>query len=464
MKTDYPYLAQSLASLSGLPVRHYVDERFQGLYHQAKFKPDLAIIEEKHIFQAQSPVSYFMDENLLCYGLLRIPADDVALLAGPVAQLRIDRNAAGRILRRIGEPLTRTTELLNYFSVMPTYPLQNFLQILCTIHYFVNGTKLDVSELLLDKEMPLVLPAPEKEVPFSETPVHNTYELEQEMLSLVEHGRTNQVRSLFQQPTAGRAGTMTADALRQQKNLLICTATLVTRAAIRGGLDTETAFALSDVYIQKAELLGNFVDLTDQRPDGHGFYKPCGPSAGRDENSKQLLRPATTSSAISANCQTAALARAWPKPDLFVHVVPGKDGMTVNQYVTGKNRRSQAGAGGNGENGRRNIGISRFFSQSYFQNVFRKVCGMTPKGIGSAVCHEERASLKRPLQLCCAVLQQLTRWTHAVQGVDQDSCAARHSASHGDSARAVRGGSSGSGSGRRPACRRRTGSVRAGRG
>jgi len=383
MKTDYPYLAQSLASLSGLPVRHYVDERFQGLYHQAKFKPDLAIIEEKHIFQAQSPVSYYMDENLLCYGLLRIPTDDVALLAGPVAQLRIDRSAAGRILRRIGEPLTRTTELLNYFSVMPTYPLQNFLQILCTIHYFVNGTKLDVSELLLDKEMPLVLPAPEKEVPFSETPVHNTYELEQEMLSLVEHGRTNQVRSLFQQPTAGRAGTMAADALRQQKNLLICTATLVTRAAIRGGLDTETAFALSDVYIQKAELLGNFVDLTRLNAQMvMDFTNRVALLQGGDENPKQLL-PARNYilSHISEPVTTAALARALGRNRTYLCTLfLEQTGMTVNQYVTAVKI----------DEARRLLEVTKktaaeiseylgFSSQSYFQNVFRKVCGMTPK-------------------------------------------------------------------------------------
>ena len=56
-------------------------------------------------------------------------------------------------------------------------------------------------------------------------------------------------------PPVGRAGIMANDAIRQQKNLFICTAALVTRAAIRGGLDRESAFSLSDVYIQKVELL-----------------------------------------------------------------------------------------------------------------------------------------------------------------------------------------------------------------
>ena len=82
------------------------------------------------------------------------------------------------------------------------------------------------------------------------------------MLSYVEYGRTNDMKRFFQRPVSGRPGKMAPDAIRQQKNLIVCTATLVTRAAIRGGLDPETAFNLSDMYIQKAELLNNYVALT----------------------------------------------------------------------------------------------------------------------------------------------------------------------------------------------------------
>ena len=43
MGIDYEYLAASLSSLAGLPVRLYRDGEFAGLYHHTKFKPDLAI-------------------------------------------------------------------------------------------------------------------------------------------------------------------------------------------------------------------------------------------------------------------------------------------------------------------------------------------------------------------------------------------------------------------------------------
>ena len=47
---------------------------------------------------------------------------------------------------------------------------------------------------------------------------------------------------------------MASNQLRQQKNLLIVAATLESRAAIDGGVDTEEAFSLSDQYIQKCEI------------------------------------------------------------------------------------------------------------------------------------------------------------------------------------------------------------------
>ena len=50
-----------------------------------------------------------------------------------------------------------------------------------------------------------------------------------------------------------QGGQMAPDSLRQAKNLFVVTATLVSRAAIRGGMDPNDALALSDLYIQQCE-------------------------------------------------------------------------------------------------------------------------------------------------------------------------------------------------------------------
>ena len=48
---------------------------------------------------------------------------------------------------------------------------------------------------------------------------------------------------------------MSSQDLQQEKYLFISLATLVSRAAIRGGLPTETAFTLSDLYCQRIDAL-----------------------------------------------------------------------------------------------------------------------------------------------------------------------------------------------------------------
>lgn len=165
MERDYEYLAASLSSLAGLPVRLYRKGKFAGLYHHTGFKPDLAILEEKHIFQNPGNVSYYMDENFLYYGLFRAEGRAVSLIIGPVVQSPADHALAVRVLRAMGENIGRAGELMNYLSAMPTYPLRNFLQILCTVNYFLNGEKLDVTQLLLEDE-----PAPAEPPPAPPAP------------------------------------------------------------------------------------------------------------------------------------------------------------------------------------------------------------------------------------------------------------------------------------------------------
>jgi AraC-like DNA-binding protein len=380
MNTDYGYLAYSLSSLAGLPVRLYRNGVFCNLYHHTKFKPDLAILEEPNIFRNEGSVSYYMDENFLYYGLFRVKKDDVALLVGPVAQMPVNTASAGKILRAMGEPASRAKELVDYFSTMPAYPLRTFLQILCTIHYFINGEKTDISQLLLGQALPpLQLPS---EKNLQDPAIHNTMELEEWMLSCVEHGRTEDIQAMFRSPTMGRAGAMATDVLRQQKNLIICTATLVTRAAIRGGLDRATAFALSDMYIQKAELMADVLDLTRLNAQMVLDFTKRVEAEKCGSGHSELVRKVRDHvlSHIETCVTTDTLAKLCGMNRTYLcKLFAEETGMTVSQYVTGIKM----------EEAKRLMDITPktiaeiaaylgYSSQSHFQRVFKKYAGITP--------------------------------------------------------------------------------------
>ena len=73
-------------------------------------------------------------------------------------------------------------------------------------------------------------------------------------MTMVRKGDTAALGEWIKSAPAVRGGILAPEQLRQMKNTFIVSTTLVSRAAIRGGMDAEDAFSLSDAYIQKCEL------------------------------------------------------------------------------------------------------------------------------------------------------------------------------------------------------------------
>lgn len=394
---DHVYLADSLASLSGMPVRVFQDGVFMSLHHASRFTPDLALPVADRILENPAPVSYFMTDAFLFFGVLRIKNSPVCFIIGPVAQTPPERTLASHILRSIGESVDRTRELLDYLQAIPRYPLQNFLQMLCTLHYFLNGEKTRVSDLLqadADKDTNGNLQEPDlaskafapeavlPTEPSGENSIHNTYELEQSLLSMVEHGMTDQLDVLLASPTIGRAGTLATNSLRQQKNLFICTTTLVTRAAIRGGLERETAFSLSDVYIQKVELmkLPSEVMRLQVRMVSDFTRRVADATCGEKHDARIRQARLYILQHLNERISTDQLARELRLNRTYLcRLFQEQTGMSAGHYVMAMKL----------DEAKRLLAISRktlpeiaaclgFSSQSHFQNAFKAHTGVTP--------------------------------------------------------------------------------------
>ena len=384
MSLDYDYMAIMLSNLSGIPVRLYRERVFQALYYSNNFKPDLAMLEEKNIFNASAAtVSYYLTEQFLLFGLFRVRSEPVSFILGPVTVMTPDRKRVRDILRSIGEPMSRDIELLNYLRAIPAYSLRNFLQILCAFDYFINGEKKSVGDLLLEDVPAATSPAEGRiRKQDEEGALHNTYDLEKQMLSDVEYGRTDSIRAMMRAPAPGRAGKIAHDALRQQKNLLVCTATLVSRAAIRGGMPTEDAFALSDLYIQKSELLDNYTALVrlqaqmvlDFTEKVERLRSITGDSPLSRRVRGYVLRHISRRIDTGEQAAHLELSRTY-----FCKRFKEETGQSVAEFIVAL-RLDEA---------KRLLAISKkpmgeiadslgFSSQSHFQNVFKQQMDMTP--------------------------------------------------------------------------------------
>ena len=84
--------------------------------------------------------------------------------------------------------------------------------------------------------------------------LHNPYDQEIREFTSIENGDIETLRKSLEENYTGEVGMLAADPLRNAKNRGIVVIALASRAAIRGGVLPETAFSLSDTFIQRIEL------------------------------------------------------------------------------------------------------------------------------------------------------------------------------------------------------------------
>ena len=85
---------------------------------------------------------------------------------------------------------------------------------------------------------------------------HNPYDQEQREFLSIEQGNLEGLkRALAEERTGTMTGKLADNPLRSAKNIGIVILTLASRAAIRGGMDSETAFTIEDAYAQQIEKL-----------------------------------------------------------------------------------------------------------------------------------------------------------------------------------------------------------------
>ena len=386
MNHDFLYTAQMMGNLSNLPVRICRGLELITTISQTSFKPDPALPELGKMLIDQAPAVFHITDDHMCFGLVRAKSGDISYLIGPSLQFQMTQAQAIQYLHAQGEPAARWRELLDYFNSMPHLDIRNFAQMICSFCWFVSGTRIYLADLMLPGDFSEIIAGNEGDQAANaeiEQPYHNTFEYEQQILSLIEFGQPDRLVELFAAaPNSGIAGKVALDEIRQEKNILIGFSALVSRAAVRGGLPVETAFALVDRYDQQAELLDNYMGLTrlliSMIIDFARQVKAIRHPASSAKIVQQVIsyinrhidqKITTADIALSIKVERTYLCKR------FKH----HTGQSINECVTSMKI----------EEAKRLLVMSdktlsgiadylAFSSQSYFQNVFKKLTGVTP--------------------------------------------------------------------------------------
>lgn len=166
-------------------------------------------------------------------------------------------------------PLSQKKLVIDYYRSLTVIDYAHLVNTGLLIHYLLYGRQLDAGVVItqnsrlsnvmerIDAKFNADLRQNKQNIHF-----HHTLQTEHKICELVSTGDSEQLMNYILLPQDGESGILSKkDALRSHKNLMICMITIITRAAIEGGLDTESAFTLSDLYIQQLEELPSIGDM-----------------------------------------------------------------------------------------------------------------------------------------------------------------------------------------------------------
>ncbi len=261
---DLQYLCTVIGNLSGVPIRLYDGETLTFSYSLVKLPKDPVELYREDIWRIRESVGYFVTKIFNYYGIINSGSHKIVI--GPTRQTGNTDQELRELAFQLGVAPEDTACFVSGMKSIIRMPLESIMQILCTMNYVLNGEKLSLQDIAVFDDQQDILSKnavakqnaqqySDENIPLQN--VHNTFELEQTIMTIVRKGDTAALREWFQAAPAVRGGIIAADQLRQLKNTVIVSATLASRAAIRGGMDVEDAFSLSDAYIQKCELLNS---------------------------------------------------------------------------------------------------------------------------------------------------------------------------------------------------------------
>ena len=264
---DLKYICTVIGNLSGIPIRLFQDNE-QIFYHALTRLPrDPIVLHREALWKIQTNVGYFVTEDFHYYGIVN--SGQVKIIIGPTRQVAASDQELRKLAFQADVPQEDADAFVNGMKEIVRMPLESVMQMLCTVNYILNDEKLELRDIAIYEEeqadLKRLLEQQRANQALSramtdfqpEQTAHNTYEVEQAVMDIVRRGDSAALQSWISAAPAVRGGILAADQLRQIKNTFVVTTTLASRAAIRGGMDTDDAFSLSDAYIQKCELLNS---------------------------------------------------------------------------------------------------------------------------------------------------------------------------------------------------------------
>ncbi len=260
-RKDLEYICETIGSLAGVPIRIYENGEQVFYYALVNLPKDPICLSIEHLMSLNKPIDYYVTPYFYFYGVVN--SANIKIIIGPSRQVPCPNNILKEIAFRCDVAADDVDNFVTAIKGIIPMPYESILQMLCTVNFVLNGDKLTLNDIATTQEQQSLLDqiatphATQSQSYESGLATHNTYDLEQLIRDMIRKGDVDALKAWIDKAPAVRGGVLAHDQLRQFRNTFVVTATLVSRAAIQGGLDVDDALTLSDLYIQKCEMLAD---------------------------------------------------------------------------------------------------------------------------------------------------------------------------------------------------------------
>ncbi|MCM1057318.1 MAG: helix-turn-helix domain-containing protein [Firmicutes bacterium] len=389
---DLHYVCTTVGNLAGIPVRLFRGGELS-LYHSIIHLPkDPMLLYREQIFAVTSHVGYFVTPHFYYYGIVNSGKNKIII--GPTRQIVSGRQELHELAFLLDIPKAETEDFINGMSGIVKMPLDSIIQILCVLNHILNGERLGLEDISIYDTEPDIrkelashsmkqYSAREYSSPFSQQISHNSLSIEQAVTNIIRTGDTATLKSWIATAPAVRAGIMAADQLRQAKNTFVVTATLASRAAIRGGMNPEDALSLSDAFIRKCELLSDMKRINTLQYHMILEYTEAVERIRRSAHDSPLAMQAANyiRSHLSETVTVEAIAKHLylSRPYLSARF-KAETGISLTDFILREKIEEAKRLLEVSDKSFTNISdYLGFSSQSHFSRVFKKYSGYTPK-------------------------------------------------------------------------------------
>lgn len=378
----------TLYNCTYMPIHYYIDQDLISIFPSWALPIDELLLYNNAAISQGITFDYIVTDENLFMGIVRNEETNQDVIIGPVSTIRLSADDIHRIIVDYALDEQAFEAMETYFERTPSFSLNQFLNILSLINHRLNGKFIDVLSLQMEKNTQVentvaqnhsssLMERKEYES------YHNTYYFEQEYYGYVEKGDVSGLELFLKNVPQFQEGKIAEDFIRQAKNIFISTIALTTRHAIAGGLDIETAYELSDSYIQEMEKMSDSAsvyalnvsavfDFTRRVCDAK---IPQGMSLEIFKCIQYIANHINTDISVEKianelNMDRSTLSKKF-KREL---------GFNISSYIMRRKLEEAKSLLSYTDKTISEISEYLCFStQSYFQNVFKKKYGLTPK-------------------------------------------------------------------------------------